>query len=50
MHAEGRPVRVGTRSVKASEHLASLLDGTGLHVIATECRGWRIRCPSGCVT
>ena len=30
MHAAGRPVLAGTRSVKASEHLASLLAGTGL--------------------
>ncbi len=30
LHREGRPVLVGTRSVKASEHLASLLASTGL--------------------
>lgn len=30
MHADGRPVLVGTRSVAASEHLSSLLDEAGL--------------------
>lgn len=30
IHETGRPVLVGTRSVKASEHIASLLSGTGL--------------------
>jgi preprotein translocase subunit SecA len=30
LHAQGRPVLVGTRSVKASEHLASLLAPTGI--------------------
>jgi preprotein translocase subunit SecA len=29
-HATGRPVLVGTRSVKSSEHLSSLLSGAGL--------------------
>lgn len=30
LHKQGRPVLVGTRSVEASEHLASLLETTGL--------------------
>ncbi len=30
VHAEGRPVLVGTRSVGASEHLSGLLDAAGL--------------------
>ena len=30
LHAEGRPVLIGTRSVAASEHLSALLDGAGL--------------------
>jgi preprotein translocase subunit SecA len=30
LHAEGRPVLVGTRSVAASEHLSELLTGAGL--------------------
>jgi len=30
LHATGRPVLVGTRSVKSSEHLSSLLTGAGL--------------------
>jgi len=30
MHRMGRPVLVGTRSVSASEHLSTLLDGAGL--------------------
>jgi preprotein translocase subunit SecA len=30
LHAAGRPVLVGTRSVAASEHLSLLLDGAGL--------------------
>jgi preprotein translocase subunit SecA len=30
VHETGRPVLVGTRSVKASEHIAALLNGTGL--------------------
>ncbi len=30
LHGQGRPVLVGTRSVKASEHLASLLAPTGV--------------------
>jgi preprotein translocase subunit SecA len=31
LHAEGRPVLVGTRSVAASEHLSELLTRAGLH-------------------
>jgi preprotein translocase subunit SecA len=31
LHAEGRPVLVGTRSVAASEHLSALLTSAGLH-------------------
>ena len=44
LHAEGRPVLVGTGSVSASEHLSALLTAAALASAATEQPACVTRC------